>query len=108
MTPEVRITEMEASVAQLREQLSVLVAENQALRERVAKDSHNSYTAPTSDGLQRRPRSRRPKSGRKSGGQLGHPDQTLPLVAAPDEVVRHQPTQCPHCQTPLEEVTPHA
>jgi len=108
MTPEDRITELEALVAQLREQLSVLLAENQALRERVVKDSHNSHKPPTSDGLQRRPRSQRRKSGRTSGGQLGHSGQTLPLVATPDDVVTHHPTQCPHCQTPLEEVTPHA
>jgi transposase len=108
MTPANRIAELEALVAQLREQLTVLLAENQALRERVAKDSHNSHKPPTSDGLQRRPRSQRRKSGRKTGGQLGHPGQTLPLVSTPDEVVTHQPIQCPHCQTPLEEVAPHA
>jgi transposase len=108
MTPDDRIAELEALVTQLREQVSVLLAENQALRERVAKDRHNSHKPPTSDGLQRRPRSQRRKSGRKSGGQLGHPGQTLPLVATPDEVVTHSPTACPHCQTSLEAVAPHA
>jgi transposase len=115
MTPEDRIAELEAVVAQqhalvtqLREQVSVLLAENQALRERVAKDSHNSHKPPTSDGLQRRPRSQRRKSGRKTGGQLGHAGQTLPLVETPDEVVTYQPAKCAHCQTPLDEVAPHA
>lgn len=108
MTPDERIAELEALVAQLREQVTVLQAENQALQERVAKDSHNSHKPPTSDGLQRRPRSQRRKSGRKSGGQLGHRGQTLPLVATPDEIITHHPTQCPHCQTPLKQVAPHA
>jgi len=108
MTPDERIAELEAVVAQLREQVTVLLAEHQALRERVAKDSHNSHRPPTSDGLQRRPRSQRQKSGRKSGGQLGHPGQTLPLVDTPDEVVTHPPTQCPHCQAALEGMPPHA
>jgi transposase len=108
MTPEDRIAELEALVAQLREQLRVLLAENQTLRERVAKDSHNSHKPPSSDGLQRRPRSQRRKSGRKSGGQLGHRGETLPLVATPDEVSTHRAPACPHCQLPLEEVTPHA
>jgi transposase len=108
MTPDDRIAELEALVAQLREQLTVLLAENQALRERVAKDSHNSHKPPTSDGLQRRPRSQRQKSGRTSGGQLGHPGQTLALVDTPDEVVTHQPTQCPQCQAALEGVPPQA
>jgi transposase len=107
MTPDARIAELEALVAQLREQLTVLLAENQALRERVAKDSHNSHKPPTSDGLQRRPRSQRRQSERKSGGQLGHPGQTLPLVATPDTVVMHAPIQCAQCQTSLEGVAPH-
>jgi transposase len=108
MTPEDRIAELEALVTQLRAQLSVLLAEHQTLRERVAKESHNRHKPPTSDGLQRRPRSQRRKSGRKPGGQLGHRGETLPLVATPDAVITHQPTACPHCQTSLEETAPHA
>jgi transposase len=115
MTPDDRIAELEALVtqqqalvAQLREQVTVLLAENQALRERVTKDSHNSHKPPTSDGLQRRLRSQRRKSGRTSGGQLGHLGQTLPLVATPDEVVTHVPTHCQHCHAALEGVAPHA
>src|SRR5258707_11203361 len=92
----------------LRAQIPVLLAEVQELRERLAKDSHNSHKPPTSDGLQRRPRSQRQKSGRKTGGQLGHRGETLPLVATPDEVVTHVPTQCSHCQAGLEGVAPHA
>lgn len=115
MTPDARIAELEAlvaqqqtMVAQLREQVSMLLAENQALRERAAKDSHNSHKPPSSDGLQRRPCSQRRKSDRRSGGQLGHPGRTLPVVALPDEVVTHHPTRCPHCQTSVDGAAPHA
>jgi transposase len=118
MTPDNRIAELEALVAQqhallaqLREQVTVLLAENQALRERVAKDRHNRHNRhqpPTSDGLQRRLRSQRRKSGRPSGGQLGHPGQTRPLVATPDAVITLVPTHCQHCHTTLEGVAPHA
>jgi transposase len=108
MTPDQRIAELEALVAQLRQQVTALLVENQELRGQVAKDSHNSHKPPTSDGLQRRPRSQRQKSGRKSGGQLGHRGETLPLVATPDEVVTHQPTACAHCQTALEGMAPQA
>ena len=66
--PHHRTRSLRRPVARLREQLRVLVAENRALRERVAKGSHTSHKPPTGDGLQRRPRSQRPKSGRKSGG----------------------------------------
>jgi transposase len=108
MTPAERIAELEALVAQQREQITALLAENAALRGHLAKDSHNSHKPPTSDGLQRRPRSQRRKSGRTSGGQLGHPGQTLALVDTPDAVLTHAPTQCAHCQTMLEGVTPQA
>ena len=108
MTLEARIAELEALVAQQREQITLLVAENQALRGQLAKDSHNSSKPPTSDGLRRRPRSQRQKSGRKPGGQVGHRGQTLPLVATPDEVVTHQPARCAHCQTALEGIAPAA
>jgi transposase len=33
---------------------------------------------------------------------LGHPGETLHLVAAPDAVVEHRPAVCAHCQGPLE------
>jgi transposase len=115
---EDRLVELEAENAALRVQVSelpllraqitALLAEVQELRGQLAKHSHNSHKPPTSDGLQRRPRSQRHKSARKSGGQRGHPGQTLPLVATPDEVVRHQPMQCQHCHTALAGVTPHA
>src|SRR5260370_24119181 len=99
MTPDHRIADREALVAQLRQQVTARLAENQELGGQVAKDSHK---PPTSDGLQRRPRRPRQTSGRKSGGQLGQRGETLPLVATPDEVVTHQPTACAHCQTALE------
>jgi hypothetical protein len=73
MTPDDRIAELEALVAQLYEQLSVLLAENQALRERVAKDSHKRHKPPTSDGLQRGPRSQRHMSARKSANPPTRP-----------------------------------
>src|SRR5215813_10050487 len=99
MTPDDRIAELEgvvsqqhALIIQQREQITALLTEVQLLRGQLAKDSHNSHKPPTSDGLQRRPRSQRRTSGRKSGGQLGHPGQTLPLVALPDEVVTYSPT----------------
>src|SRR5262249_56729461 len=45
----------------------------------------------------------RRRSGKRSGGQLGHVGETLHLVANPDEVVEHRPTVCTTCQLPLDE-----
>jgi transposase len=43
------------------------------------------------------PKSLRGVSGRRPGGQPGHPGHTLPLVESPDAVVVHQPAVCTGC-----------
>jgi transposase len=100
MTPEARIAELEAVVAQQREQIATLLERLGELEARLAKDSHNSGKPPSSDGLGRKTRSLRKRSGKKPGGQLGHRGETLRLVAA-DEIVAHQAVICVQCQTPL-------
>jgi transposase len=93
------------SYAQLLALIEHLTAENAALRERVAElearlgqNSSNSSRPPSSDGLAKpAPKSLRRRSGRKPGGQQGHPGSTLSRVADPDEVVRHEPPACAGC-----------
>jgi transposase len=82
------------------EELGALVQELQA---RLAKDSHNSGKPPSSDGLGRKSRSLRKKSGKKAGGQIGHRGETLHLVGAPDAVAEHRPANCSNCQAQLSE-----
>jgi transposase len=101
MTPEARIAELEAVVAQQREQIATLLERLGELEARQAKDSHNSSKPPSSDGLGRKSRSLRKKSGKKPGGQLGHRGETLRLTALPDAVVEQRPVVCAHCQAPL-------
>src|SRR5260221_1454262 len=105
MTPEEEIALLRAENAALREQNAWLLERVQHLEARLAKDSHNSSKPPSSDGLARKPkpRSLRRKSGKKSGGELGHRGETLQLVAEPDELVEHRPAVCAACQTPLDD-----
>ena len=77
MTAEERIADLEALVAQQREQIEQLGVYIRELEARLAKDSHNSSKPPSSDGLKRKTKSLRAKSGKKAGGQLGHRGEFL-------------------------------
>lgn len=81
----------------LREQVISLEARVQEIEERVAKNSRNSDKPPGSDGLAKppAPKSLRTKSGRKRGGQPGHPGSSLQPVEKPDYIVIHQLDSCP-------------
>ena len=106
MTPAEEVAALKAENAQQREQIAVLLERVRDLEARLAKDSHNSSKPPASDGLKRqvpRTRSLRQKTGKKPGGQLGHPGETLHLVVTPDAVVEHRPAACAACQAPLTE-----
>jgi transposase len=74
--------------------VETLVDRINALEERVAKlegqiskNSHNSHKPPSSDGFKKTPVNHRKKSGRKSGGQPGHPGTTLHMTDHPNTVI---------------------
>jgi transposase len=81
------------------EQIAQLRAEVAELRRQLGQNSRNSSKPPSSDSpfTKPAPKSLRGKSGRKPGGQRGHPGSTLAQVADPDETVRHEPGRCGGC-----------
>lgn len=98
------LAEHERQIGTLTTQLADLTTHLTALEARLNQDSHNSHKPPSSDGLAKRPRthSLRQRSGKKSGGQSGHPGVTRCLVDQPDVVIEHVPSTCAACGTSLE------
>lgn len=75
-------------IKQLCAQVSELRARVSELEAQLAKNSRNSSKPPSSDGYGKpKPKSRREKSSRRSGGQPGHAGSTLQLVERPDQTV---------------------
>lgn len=95
-----KIEELSATVDSLTARIQVL--ENQA-----SKNSRNSSKPPSGDGFGKRTQSLRQKSARSSGGQTGHPGQTLEWQESADEVVVVPVVTCESCggdltQTPTQ------
>src|SRR5918911_4796020 len=80
------LTEQKAVIQPHAQQLSCLSEQVKSLRERLAKDSHNSHLPPSSDRFGRKRKSLRTKSQKPSGGQPGHPGASLPFSSSPDEI----------------------
>jgi transposase len=88
-----------ALVVSLRGELAQAQERIAELEDRLRKTSRNSSVPPSADGLAKPPRSRslRKKTGRKPGGQDGHPGTTLAQVARAAREVRHEPACCGRC-----------
>ena len=72
-----------------------LQAEVRRLRDAAAQNSQNSSRPPSTDGPEQpQPKSLRPKSGRKPGGQPGHPGRTLPFTDRPQHTQIHRLLAC--------------
>ena len=87
---QTRIAQLEARIAELERQLGL--------------NSGNSGKPPSSDGLKKKPvrvSSLRERSGKKPGGQKGHPGETLRQSESVDATINHFPKACAGCgETP--------
>jgi transposase len=68
------------------------------LKEQVNQNSGNSSRPPSNDGYNKpEPKSRRKKSGKKAGGQFGHPGRGKKPPERIDERRQLRMESCPHC-----------
>jgi Transposase IS66 family. len=95
--------ELRALVETLTARLDAMEVENAELKRKLGQNSQNSSKPPSSDSpfVKPAPKSLRRKSGRKPGGQPGHPGSTLAQVPNPNERVRHEPGPCTGCGADL-------
>jgi transposase len=92
------------ALAVAQETVANLTARVAELERQLGLTSGNSGKPPSSDGLKKPPRrtqSRRESSGRKSGGQRGHPGETRRAAAEPNVIQDHYPRQWAACRAPL-------
>ena len=81
---------LQAQISEQQVQIAALQARNAELERRLGLNSGNSGKPPSSDGLKKTPartNSLRERSGKKPGGQQGHPGKTLCRTENPDATI---------------------
>jgi transposase len=98
-----QVAQKDRRIQELEARLMRALLRIEELERQQRKDSHNSSKPPSSDGLGRKPRAHRKKSGKSSGGQPGHQGHSLEQVQTPDSVIPHRPKRCEQCECDLQQ-----
>lgn len=98
------IQQQQIQIQEQQVKIQLLQVRVHELEVRLFKDSSNSSKPPSSDGLKRKPKSLRGRSGKKPGGQQGHVGKGLVQVNDPDVIVTHTPASCTGCGSNLSDV----
>src|SRR5450432_3727518 len=94
------ITALQAQIAQQQTVIAALQTRIAELERQLGLNSGNSGKPPSSDGLKKKPArtsSLRERSGKKTGGQKGHPGKTLSRSETPNVTIDHIPETCSGC-----------
>ena len=99
---ERELAEVKHTLAEVTQTLLAKIAELEA---KLKQNSSNSSKPPSSDPPWQKPPNQKTSTGRKPGGQKGHPGHHRVRVPAGQvhEVVHHVPSTCAHCQASLSE-----
>lgn len=88
----------ELVVSYFEEQLSIRDIRIKELEDQLSKNSSNSSKPPSTDQKEKpSPKSLRPKTGKKPGGQKGHKGETLLVSEYPDQTIVHKVDCCTNC-----------
>ncbi|MBS3905165.1 MAG: IS66 family transposase [Simkania sp.] len=100
------IMELRQIIAEQKEQIAVLLKENQELKEKLGTNSSNGSKAPSQDPNRKSRRSE--STGRKPGGQPGHTGhkRTLYPPEKVSKIIEVRPEICPGCTSLAFERTP--
>lgn len=91
-----------AVVSFFEKKVTILEARVKELEDQQSKNSRNSSKPPSTDEFDKpSPKSLKPKTNKKAGGQKGHKGDTLKIKATPDKIVIHQVENCEHCNKNL-------
>jgi transposase len=84
-------------VTELLQRIETLESRLEAVEGQLSKNSKNSSKPPSGDGFEKRTKSLRGKSEKRSGGQAEHPGHTLEWSDEVDEIIEHRLEQCAGC-----------
>jgi transposase len=84
-------------VTELLQRIETLESRLEAVEGQLSKNSKNSSKPPSGDGFEKRTKSLRGKSEKRSGGQAEHPGHTLEWSDEVDEILEHRLEQCAGC-----------
>jgi transposase len=101
--PGITEEEWEVTPAAVRALVNALVTRLARVEAQLQQTSRNSSKPPSSDPPSAQPRPAKEASGRKSGGQPGHPGHTRSLrpESAVDQIIDLRPESCRQCGTLL-------
>ena len=89
---------LQKTIESLNQNIETLTEKIADLEEKLNKNSRNSSKPPSSDGYSKpNPKSLRPKSEKKAGGQKGHKFSNLSVPKKIDRTVSHYPARCEKC-----------
>lgn len=94
-----------ALIAWQAEQIRILTARVAQLEAQLGQNSSNSSKPPSSDPPSAKPAPIKPSSGKRRGGQPGHPKYERTILP-PDEIIDHKPAHCSACRHPLDGIDP--